>query len=74
MKKYQEFEERLKKISYLGAASALLSWDQEVFMPSGASEHRAQTLSTLSSIIHKEFTDPHFANLPMQICRKRKQE
>ena len=38
MKKYKQFEEHLKKIAYLNSSAALLSWDQEVYMPVDANE------------------------------------
>lgn len=70
--KYELFEEKLKKISHLNAALGLLSWDQEVIMPSGASEHRAQTISTISSILHKEFTDLQFGKLMESLLKNKK--
>lgn len=72
MKKYQEFEERLKKISYLSAASALLSWDQEVYMPPAATEYRAQTLSALNSLFHEQFTDPQFGKLMESLLKSKR--
>ncbi len=46
---------RLAKIEDLKAAAAVLSWDQETYMPPGGAEARAQQLSTLQSMAHEQF-------------------
>ena len=48
---------RLAEITDLHRAAAVLEWDQEVFMPSGGAEARAQQLGTLRRIAHDRFTD-----------------
>jgi carboxypeptidase Taq len=72
MKKYKEFEEHLKKLNYLNSASALLSWDQEVYLPADAAEHRAQTLSYLSSLQHETFCSAKFGNLMEELLNLKK--
>ena len=47
--------EHLAPIEDLKAAAAVLSWDQETFMPDGGAEARAQQLSTLQSMAHERF-------------------
>jgi carboxypeptidase Taq len=49
--------DRLHLISDLGAAAALLEWDQETYMPPGAAEARAQQLATLKTLGHRYLTD-----------------
>ena len=46
----------LAPIEDLYNAAAVLSWDQETFMPDGGAEARAQQLSTLQSQAHEQFT------------------
>ncbi len=53
-------EELLNKshtIEDLSAASALLGWDQETYMPEGASEARSHQISTVSTIIHEMYVE-----------------
>ena len=47
--------EALAPIEDLKSAAAVLSWDQETFMPDGAAEARAQQLSTLKTMAHERF-------------------
>ncbi len=55
---YRNLVEKLTEISRLNGIMSTLSWDQEVMMPSGASEARARQISTLAGIIHERTTDP----------------
>lgn len=55
---YQILVERLTEISRLNGALSTLHWDQEVVMPEGAMEARAQQIATLSGVIHERMTDP----------------
>lgn len=48
-------KERLRTVTDLEYASALLHYDQEAFMPMGASQARASQMSTLSSVGHELF-------------------
>jgi carboxypeptidase Taq len=45
----------LAEIADLNAASSLLSWDQETYMPPGGAEARSEQLATLSKIAHEKF-------------------
>src|SRR5438093_7948565 len=71
----QELRTRLREISDLGAAVALLSWDQTTYMPPGGAAARARQLATLQQLAHEKFTDaaigrmldrlqPHAESLP----------
>ena len=51
-----ELSERLARVADLNAAAAVLSWDQETYMPEGAIEARAAQLTTLARVAHEEFT------------------
>lgn len=48
---------RMNMITDLGAAAAVLGWDQETYMPSGSVAGRAEQLATLSSLIHAYTTN-----------------
>lgn len=49
---------RLLEINDLNSAAALLSWDQETYMPPGGGAARARQMATLSRLAHEKFTDP----------------
>lgn len=62
-REYRELVVRLKRIGALADASQLLQWDQETYMPPGATEARAAQLSALSSVTHDLFTAPEVGRL-----------
>jgi len=59
--------QRLKEIDrehrLLDHAAALLSWDQETYMPGGAVQERAEQLSLLSGLIHDRITRPEIGEI-----------
>src|ERR1051326_306795 len=55
--KLQELQDRLLEASDLGAAGAVLSWDQSTYMPTGGAAARARQLALLSRLAHEKFTD-----------------
>ncbi|CAM3748785.1 carboxypeptidase M32 [Deinococcus frigens] len=52
-----ELRRRLGQVSDLGAAEALMSWEQETSMPDEAARVRGLQLSTLAGLTHAMFTD-----------------
>jgi len=50
-------------LSDLAAAADLLSWDQDTYMPPGASEGRGEQEATLHAIRHARLTDPAYGDL-----------
>ena len=46
---------KLKEVKHLRDIEALLGWDQQVFMPPGGAEARAEQMATLSKIAHELF-------------------
>jgi len=48
--------DRLGTVSDLSSAANVLSWDQETYMPDGATAARAQQLATLRRLAHELFT------------------
>lgn len=54
---------RLLEIQHLKDAAALLSWDQETYMPAGGGQTRAEQLATLQTLAHAKFVSPETENL-----------
>lgn len=54
------FRNLLGEVFDLHAAAALMSWDQNTYMPAGGAEARALQLSTLSRLAHEHFTSEAF--------------
>ncbi len=67
---YEGYKKHLQKIAHLNSAMALLSWDQEIYMPKNGAAVRAQQFSTLSGIVHELATDPQFENLVDHLLKK----
>lgn len=61
--KYKAYKERLTKIADISYTTAVLSWDQETYMPEKGAGFRAQQVSTLSGMIHEQFTDKEFGKI-----------
>ncbi len=62
----QQLKMRVTRISRLGQAAALLGWDQQTYMPSGAAESRGEQAATLSELIHEFATSEEMGNLLAQ--------
>jgi carboxypeptidase Taq len=54
---YPEFEEHVKRVSYLNDAGGVLGWDQQVTMPEGGTPARSKQSAALSSVTHDLLTD-----------------
>ncbi|WP_227352764.1 carboxypeptidase M32 [Haladaptatus salinisoli] len=54
---YEEFLQKVKRISNVQNAAGILGWDQEVMMPEGGTPARSQQRSALSAIAHDLLTD-----------------
>ena len=52
-----ELKTRLLEASDLGAAAAVLNWDQATYMPPGGAEARGRQMATLGRLAHEKFTD-----------------
>lgn len=63
MNAYEEYRNRLRRISDVAYASGVLSWDQETYMPEGSAGLRAQQLSTLAGITHDMATEESLGKL-----------
>lgn len=60
---YQEYKELAQKAADINYASAVLGWDQEVFMPEKGFEHRGRQLATLGSMAHDIVTSERYGNI-----------
>lgn len=67
---YEGYKNHLQKIAHLNSAIALLSWDQEIYMPEKGSSVRAQQFSTLSTLVHEMSTEAKFENLVNYLLAK----
>ena len=58
-----ELKARLREISDLRSASAVLSWDQATYMPEGGADARGRQMATLSRFAHERAVAPAIGNL-----------
>jgi carboxypeptidase Taq len=49
---------KLREIHHLRDAAAVLSWDQETYMPPRGGAIRADQLATLQTLAHNQFVSP----------------
>jgi carboxypeptidase Taq len=56
-------EDRLAELADLHGTAALLSWDQNTFMPQGGAETRAEQLATVERLAHERLVDPELGRL-----------
>jgi carboxypeptidase Taq len=61
--KLAELRRRLLEIGDLGAAGALLDWDQATYMPKGGAVARARQIATLRTLTHEKSVDPALGKL-----------
>ncbi|XZF16061.1 carboxypeptidase M32 [Chitinophagaceae bacterium MMS25-I14] len=62
-KQYQSYKEQTQKAADLQYASAVLGWDQEVYMPEKGFSFRGRQLATLASMAHEMVTDKSYGEL-----------
>jgi carboxypeptidase Taq len=55
-----KFRELLGQVSDLQAASSLMGWDQQTYMPPGGAEARAQQLATVERMAHELYVSDDF--------------
>ncbi|RMH32303.1 MAG: carboxypeptidase M32 [Nitrospirae bacterium] len=60
---WERLKTTLRDIHHLKDAAAVLSWDQETYMPPGASHARAEHLATLQTVAHRQFVSPEMEEL-----------
>ncbi|MBS1706007.1 MAG: carboxypeptidase M32 [Armatimonadetes bacterium] len=57
MSKLAQLKSRMEQLNALHAATAIMDWDQQTYMPKGGASARAQHLGILSQLAHETFTD-----------------
>jgi carboxypeptidase Taq len=67
--KFETLQAKLKDIKNLHNAKAVLGWDQQVFMPPGGAEARAEQLATLSRLAHDMFVADDIGALLEDLAR-----
>lgn len=60
---YEELLQRCQELSDLGAVQALMSWDQETFMPPAGQPARGRQMAALSALSHQKMTSPEMGQL-----------
>ncbi|MGO9465091.1 MAG: carboxypeptidase M32 [Isosphaeraceae bacterium] len=60
---YDELMRRSRELATLGSCSALLGWDEQTYMPSGAAIHRGSQMALLAGLHHERATDPRIGDL-----------
>lgn len=60
---YNNYTSILQKAADLNNASAVLGWDQEVYMPAGGAHFRGRQLATLATMAHELLTSPELEAL-----------
>lgn len=61
--KLSELKSRLREISRINGAVAVLSWDQSTYMPPAGAGARGEMMATLGRIAQEKFIDPAVGNL-----------
>ncbi len=61
--KFTRLKTLIAEIADLVATQALLSWDQQTYMPSGGAEARGHQLATLGSLTHQKLTSEEIGSL-----------
>ncbi|MBP6430785.1 MAG: carboxypeptidase M32 [Ferruginibacter sp.] len=67
---YSTYKTTLQKIADIKYASAVLQWDQEIYLPPKGAEIRGQQIATLSEIAHEQFTHDNVGNLLKELVTK----
>jgi carboxypeptidase Taq len=62
-KAYAELIRLARDETVLSSVVDLLEWDEEVWMPRGGVEHRAEQMALMAGIVHDRGTDPRYGEL-----------
>jgi carboxypeptidase Taq len=61
--KYAKLTELIAEVQNINHSAALVGWDQQTFMPSGAAEERGYMLATLARLSHDKFVTDEIGSL-----------
>jgi len=53
--KYDQFKKQMSKVADINFSAAVLSWDQQTYMPKNGAEFRGQQIATLQTMGHEQF-------------------
>src|SRR5260370_42550183 len=67
---YNEYKTKMQKIADVKYASAVLQWDQEIYLPPKGNTIRGKQIATLSEIAHQQFTDEKVGALLKELVSK----
>jgi carboxypeptidase Taq len=60
---YLELLHHAREHTLLGSCATLLEWDEDVSMPAGGAEHRAEQQALVARLLHLQATDPRLGDL-----------
>jgi carboxypeptidase Taq len=66
---YETYQTKMRRIADIKAASAVLQWDQETYLPPGGARFRGQQISTLSELAHQLFSEEPLGDLLKELAR-----
>lgn len=67
---YIQYTQQMRRIADIKAASAVLQWDQETYLPTEGAQFRGQQISTLSELAHELFSKDTLGNLLNDLLQK----
>jgi carboxypeptidase Taq len=67
---YTTFLTKMQRIADIKAASAVLQWDQETYLPKGGAHFRGQQISTLAELAHQFFSEDELGDLLNELLSK----
>lgn len=67
---YSEYRDITQKAADLGYASAVLGWDQEVYMPPKGFSYRGRQLATLAALAHEWLTTDDYGSLLQELSQR----
>ncbi len=65
--RYEIYKEKMRRIADVRAASAVLQWDQETYLPPGGARFRGQQISTLAELSHQLFSEEALGGLLQEL-------
>ncbi len=64
---YDAFLDHVKELHALSQVAGLMSWDQEVMMPSSGASARSEQMAALETVAHERRTAPKYGDLLQQL-------
>ncbi len=67
---YKQYKELIQNVADINYASAVLGWDQEVYMPANGFAYRGRQLATLASMAHELSTGDEYGQLLEELSNR----